>query len=196
MPARMESILLHAFSFLAPTAQYGQYGAALTLEALGQRWGWEKTKVWRFFQKHGDVFSLYRLPGAYGCLIFNKLYPTGTEVSLPDHAEVVRIIDEMRISARNTHISGSDNVRFNKMILWYSRSITERKIPNTDQESSESRVALSDPIIRAYLSHCWNCKNCVYDCRSVLVKTIQSADTNNIRGPCACGLNTKKGESS
>lgn len=82
----------NAFSFTAPTVQYGSTGAVLTLETLGQRWGWEKTKVWRFFQKHGDAFSLYRLPGAYGCLIFNKLYPSGTEVSLPSHAEVERII--------------------------------------------------------------------------------------------------------
>ena len=44
----------NAFSFLAPVIQYGRYGAVLTLETLGQRWGWEKTKVWRFFKKHGD----------------------------------------------------------------------------------------------------------------------------------------------
>lgn len=34
----------NAFSFLAPAVQYGGYGAALTLETLGSRWGWEKTK--------------------------------------------------------------------------------------------------------------------------------------------------------
>ena len=75
----------NVFSCLAPAVQYGKTGAALTLETLGQRWGWEKTKVWRFFQRHGDAFSLYRLPGSYGCLIFNKLYPTDTEVSLPSY---------------------------------------------------------------------------------------------------------------
>ena len=94
----------NAFSYLAPAVQLGRLGAALTLEALGQRWGWEKTKVWRFFQKHGDVFALYRLPGAYGCLIFNKLYPLDTEVSLPTHTEIERIIGEMRICADNTHM--------------------------------------------------------------------------------------------
>ena len=41
----------NAFSFMAPTVQYGKYGALLTLETLGQRWGWEKTKVWRFMKK-------------------------------------------------------------------------------------------------------------------------------------------------
>ena len=58
----------NAFSFLAPAVQYGKYGAILTLETLGRRWGWEKTKVWRFFQAHGDVFALRRLPGSLGCL--------------------------------------------------------------------------------------------------------------------------------
>ena len=67
----------NAFSFSAPAVQFGQYGAVLTLESLGRRWGWEKTKVWRFFRKHADAFPLYKLPGAFGCLIFNAVYPTG-----------------------------------------------------------------------------------------------------------------------
>lgn len=37
----------NAFSFLAPVVQYGRFGSVLTLETLGERWGWEKTKVWR-----------------------------------------------------------------------------------------------------------------------------------------------------
>ncbi len=40
----------NAFSFLAPAVQFRYEGALLTLEKLGQRWGWEKTKVWRFFK--------------------------------------------------------------------------------------------------------------------------------------------------
>lgn len=51
----------NAFSFSAPAVQFGQYGAVLTLESLGRRWGWEKTKVWRFFRKHADAFPLYKL---------------------------------------------------------------------------------------------------------------------------------------
>ena len=183
----------NAFSFLAPAVQYGQHGAALTLEALGQRWGWEKTKVWRFFQKHGDAVALCRLPGAYGCLVFNKLYPTDTEVSMPDQAEIEHIIEQMRILAGNAHIAGTDNVRVNKMILWYSRSIAQRFDDHEDERLDESRVALSDHIIRAYLSLCWNCQNCVYDCRSVDYQD-QSEDTNNIRGPCSAEI--RKGDSS
>lgn len=186
----------NAFSFLAPTIQYGSYGAALTLETLGQRWNWEKTKVWRFFQKHGDAFALHRLPGSYGCLIFNKLYPTDTEVSIPDHTEIVRILDEIRTLSENAQAAGTDNVRINKMILWYSRRIIGNLRSQGAQMACENRVALSAPIIRAYLSLCWNCKNCVYDCKSILDSLIQSEYANNIRGPCVCSQNFKKENSS
>lgn len=137
----------NVFSCLAPAVQYGKTGAVLTLETLGRRWGWEKTKVWRFFQRHGDAFSLYRLPGSYGCLIFNKLYPTDTEVSLPSYAELERIIEEMRICAGNTHIAGSDNMRLNKMCLWYSRGLITQATDDCAEQSSERRVAFLRPII-------------------------------------------------
>lgn len=145
----------NAFSFMAPTVQYGNYGAILTMEKLGRRWVWEKTKVWRFFKKHGDVFALYRLPGSFGCLVFNKSYPTDTEVSLPSSAEVLRILDRIRIWGANTHKVGSDNDHINRLIAWYSRNAVEKSVGNVEK----NRVALSPPIIRAYFSPCWNCKN-------------------------------------
>ena len=87
----------NAFSFLAPVVQYGRFGSVLTLETLGERWGWEKTKVWRFFKKHGDVFSLYRLPSSYGCLVFNASYPTGADIQLPEQEIVMRILRKILI---------------------------------------------------------------------------------------------------
>ena len=172
----------NAFSFLAPAIQYGSYGAALTLETLGQRWGWEKTKVWRFFQKHRDAFALYRLPGSFGCLIFNKLYPTGTEVSMPLSASIERIIGKMRIMAGNTHATGTDHVRFNKMILWFSRQIITQDSKDVLETEAKNRVALSTPILRVYLSQCWNCKNYSYDCGNVDIFPVL---LKPIRGPCA-----------
>jgi hypothetical protein len=172
----------NVFSYLAPVVQFERSGAALTLETLGQRWGWEKTKVWRFLQKHGDAFALYRLPGSYGCLVFNKLYPASTEVLLPDQAEIVRIVGEIRIWAANTHISGSDNTRFNRMVAWYSSKLAasqQGSVPEAD-----SRVALSTPIIRAYFSLRWNCENCIYDCGSSNTDPPVFQGTNDIRGPC------------
>jgi hypothetical protein len=60
--------------------QLGREGAVLTLEKLGVRWGWEKTTVWRFFQKHGDIFPLRKLPGSYGCLVFSTRGPLSPRV--------------------------------------------------------------------------------------------------------------------
>ncbi len=151
----------NGFSFLAPIIQYGKYGANLTLETLGQRWGWEKTKVWRFLKKHGDAFSLYRLPGNYGCLIFNKAYPTGTEVSLPAQEEVVRIFEEIRFLGANTHKRNVGQSRFGKLVAWFSRKLHfPAKHINT-----KNRVALFAPIMRAYISSPKSWKNCTYDCK-------------------------------
>lgn len=189
----------NAFSCLAPAVQFGRLGAALTLEALGRRWGWEKTKVWRFFQKNEDAFALHRLPGSYGCLIFNRLYPLDTEASLPTGAEIERIIEKMRICAGNVHIGGSDNARLNKMILWYSRRIIIMRTTDYAEQVSKNRVALSSPIIRAYISLCWNCQNCIYDCRGVSSR-LRRIDANHIRGLCAYAVfflnsRNRKGES-
>ncbi len=163
----------NAFSFLAPTVQYGKFGAVLTLETLGKRWRWEKTKVWRFFKKHGDAFSLYRLPGAYGCLIINNLYPTGREWVVPTNEDIAKLIEQLRDASGWTEKYGSDNEHLNRLVAYHSR----RAIPE------ESRVALSIDIKRAYLSLCWNCKNCKKDCLSINTKEAV-AKTNKIRGPC------------
>ena len=151
------------FSHRVPTVQFGSLGAVLTLEILGRRWGWEKTKVWRFFKKHEDAFPLYRLPGAYGCLVFNAQYPTersaqGMGISLPSQEELLRTIEALRFCAGNAQIAGSDNLRLNKMVLWYSGRLLRRRTEN-------SRVALSSPLLRAYGSLCWNSKNCKVDCQ-------------------------------
>lgn len=155
----------NAFSYMAPTVQFGTMGAALTLEALGRRWGWEKTKVWRFLRKYEDAFALYRLPGSGGCLIFNKLYPADTAFSLPEGTDIVRIIARMRILAGNAHTGLSENECVNRLIRLCSGAF----IPELD---AQSRVALFSRITRAYFSHCRNCESRVYDCRGV--NTVQA----------------------
>lgn len=178
----------NAFSFWAPAVQYGRYGAALTLETLGQRWGWEKTKVWRFFKKHGDVFPLYRLPSSYGCLIFNMRYPTGTEFTAPVEAEIVSILNDILTTTPCEYTKGSENNRLNHMICWYSGKVIAAHWGQSVQKLDESRVALSAPLTRAYFSHGWNCKhcrNCRNACPGVLLESPGSSDPGNkIRGPC------------
>ena len=137
----------NAFSFSAPAVQFGQYGAVLTLESLGRRWGWEKTKVWRFFRKHADAFPLYKLPGAFGCLIFNAVYPTGEQFTLPSQDKVERILREIRTKDGNTYENQkSDHARICKLVAWYSRAVVPR-------EQEERRVASEDCYnTRAYFS--------------------------------------------
>ena len=170
------------FSFSAPAVQYGQNGAALTLETLGYRWGWEKTKVWRFLQKHQDAFTLHKLPGSFGCLIFNTQYPTGEVFAIPEQTEIIRILDEIRITARNTHLSGTDNERINKLIALYSQKLSAARPSEPAAEPSENRVAVSAPITRAYFSPS-NCGNCDYDCWKISKGLLQTSGFQ-IRGPC------------
>ena len=100
----------------------------MTLESLGRRWGWEKTKVWRFFRKHADAFPLYKLPGAFGCLIFNAAYPTGEQFTLPSQDKVERILREIRTKDANAHENQqSDHARICKLVAWYSRAVLPRE---------------------------------------------------------------------
>lgn len=170
----------NVFSFFAPAVQYGRYGVALTLETLGQRWNWEKTKVWRFLKKHGDIFSLYKFPGSYGCLIFNKAYPTGMEVSLPAQEEILQNLDAIREMGREEVKHGTDNDHINRLVVWHGRKLIE-KIADPDHQN---RVALSEPIIRAYFSLCLNNQERIYDCGSINNNSDAAIFDWDIRGPC------------
>ena len=173
----------NVFSFKAPAVQYGKYGAILTLETLGQRWGWEKTKVWRFFKKHGDVFALYRLSSSYGCLIFNKRYPVDAEVSLPEQEEIMEIVGKIRELSVDVPKKGSEHEHLSRMVTWYSRKLTCDLAETGDEFGEECRIAHFPPIIYTYLSLYRNCKNCSYDCQRVNIdKAVQ--DRKQIRGPC------------
>lgn len=159
----------NAFSHMAPAVQYGQHGAILTLETLGRRWGWEKTKVWRFFKKHADAFPLYKLPGAFGCLIFNVAYPTNQPFSLPDPDQIMRTVAEMCAVGKNAHFTGgSDHQRLNRIIAAYSFKLTAEFANPAVPAEEKNRVALSDYYnIRAYFSPCWHCKDFIKDCQSI-----------------------------
>ena len=89
--------------------QYGKYGSILTLEKLGKRWGWEKTKVWRLFQKFASYFQIYRLPGSYGCVIYSPFYPVCDEIELPEEETVMRIFREKHVQNCTTQRCHREN---------------------------------------------------------------------------------------
>ena len=184
----------NAFSMLGPVIQFERRRSVLTLEVLGRRWKWEKTKVWRFLRKYQDTFKLHRLPGSYGCLIYNSKYPTGTETLQPSQEDVVSILEKIRIFSENKHFKGTDHERLSKMVadfpwkneefLFIRKKVCPYRVP-------KSRVALFPSIIRAYLSlHCKNCRNCSYDCRGTIYG-ISSEKLKEIRGPCRLPENHK-----
>ena len=167
----------NAFSFLSPVIQYGKYGSMLTLETLGKRWGWEKTKVWRFFRKYPTYFHLYRLPNSYGCVIYNHFYPSCDKIKIPDKDAVMSIFRKILISAQNTHTEGTVNERGNRYTAWKSRRIImalEESEQNQYGETAPSQnesgisVALSALYNARVIFSCRNCKycrNCIYACR-------------------------------
>ncbi len=148
------------FSFEAPIVRYNQFKPFLTLETLSKRWGWEKTKTWRFFQKYQGVFALKRLLGNYGCVIFNQLYPTNESFEIPSDSRITEIF--YSVIRENINISYEDKTN----------------------NSQVNRVALFAPIIRAYISS-WSCKTCK-DCKGkyVCVNYYKLVSIHRIRGPC------------
>ena len=106
---------------------------------------------------------------------------------MTSQANVVRIIEKIRILGANKHIFGTDHERLNKLIAWFSQKALDAGAEQAESDvcagCEEGRVALSAPIIRAYLSQ-KNCKNCEYDCR-VRVYLSCSGNFKNIRGPCS-----------
>ena len=158
---------------------------------MGKRWKWEKPKVWRFFQFYCAYFPLHRLPGSFGCVIYNRCYPTQDECDDPSDEEIMRILELIRIKARNTHTEGADNERINRFVAWKSRKViqeledeyTKEEIQEKNIESSDfrdvenRRVAEIPSIIRAYFSHGRNCmysRNCIYDCSSIDIGETES----------------------
>lgn len=179
----------NAFSFFAPVCQYDKHGVFLTLENLGQRWGWEKTKVWRFLQKHADVFTLYRLPGSYGCLIFNTLYPCDTEVSLPTDKQIAEVIRTIRDLSQGVVKHGTQREHMSRMIVWFSRRYLLSAGLLSPSVHQNSRVALFSSFKRAYISLCWIWKNGDYDCQGSDKGSMHSPTLAPIRGPCPVDLN-------
>ena len=153
-----------AFSFLSPHIRFRNGHSFLSLETLGRRWHWEKTKVWRFLKKYSETFSLYRLPGSYGCLVFNRLYLSNGAASLPSQTEVETLFRQI-IGAGKT--CGCANAE-----------------PRKDCDlATVIRVSFCGNIIRAYISLCRYSKNCNYDCKSNYISPKKELMTGRIRGP-------------
>ena len=180
----------NAFSFLGPAIQFGKYGSVLTMQNLGKRWQWEKTKVWRFFQKNAETFALYKLPSSYGCVIFNARYqsPDSNAVSLPTQDDVYGMLLEIRNASRAGIVAKSETERINYMVAWNSRKVVKAREAEEIRRANDTRVAPECTYTRAYFSHgrnCKNCRNCNYDCQGMSKGFQRNFEQgHDIRGPC------------
>ena len=153
-----------AFSFLSPCIRFGRDRSFLSLETLGRRWHWEKTKVWRFFKKYSETFSLYRLPGSYGCLVFKYVYLLNETASLPSQTEVETLFRQITGAGKTC---GGVNAESRKK----------------REQADAIRVSFCGNIKRAYISLCRHCKNCNYDCKSNYISPKKELLTGRSRGP-------------
>ena len=189
----------NAFSFLGPTVQFGKYASVLTLENLGRRWKWEKTKVWRFFKKYESVFSLYRLPGSFGCVIYNSRYIHCCNVKLPEESDVVTLFHEIRAASRKGILARSSVERINRMVAWNSWKVIKAHEEADENESGKSRVAPVRSYTRAYFSHGRNCKygrNCIYDCAVTILGEVRYIDFDEIGVVCLFEISGFKNDTS
>lgn len=81
-------------------------------------------------------------------------------MAAPTSEEVVRILNEMRTMAQNTHFQGADREQPGRMIAWYSKTVLAKLGMTPAQKASvQGRIALLPPILRAYISPCESCKS-------------------------------------
>ena len=175
-------------TFFAPMVRFEKMHVFLSLETLSRRWGWEKTKTWRFFQKNKEVFELYRLPGTYGCLIFNKYYPTSRYISLPNQSEIINVILKTRQALEDRNI---DCAHGNLGIL--IEELDDEFISEIIKGKEKNSVAFFHYIIRAYISPCGISVKCFYDCIGNCISIKGIIELNKIRGPCV-SLDLRKKE--
>lgn len=84
------------FSETCPVVMYDENTSVITLDVLGQRWGWSKTKVSRFFKKFDAYFSLVKLQSSYGCVVFNKAFQTDSEIVVPSQQDCFDIVNHFK----------------------------------------------------------------------------------------------------
>lgn len=84
------------FSKECPCIQYEKGSIILTLDILCKRWNWSLSKVSRFLKKYNDYFSLVKLQSSYGCVIFSKVFQTGSENIVPSQERCFEIVNEFK----------------------------------------------------------------------------------------------------
>ncbi len=149
----------NVFSCMCPCVQFRRQEAALTLGLLEDRRRWNKLKVQRFIAKNRDMFLLRKLPGSYGCLIFNLNYELHGIRPVPTVEQIFTICRYIKRKNRNNRRSMTDRCQFCKLVLMY----TMKCISFFD---AEKRVSF--PLLCGYSSLCeWH--QYIFDCKRIIL---------------------------
>ena len=160
-------------SNIVPLVQFDT-GPALTLASLGNRWGWERTKVWRFFKKYADTFFLFKLPGSYGAVVCNMMY-CQTENAHSVRKTISRFVCKILILGRNTLSGQKTYLRLNRLLRLFGAVVGRTFF------LLKSRVAPRSLYTRAYISS-WIDLSGLLDCKRVFGGTSSVRDPIMIRG--------------
>ena len=160
-------------SNIVPLVQFDT-GPALTLASLGKRWGWERTKVWRFFKKYADTFFLFKLPGSYGAVVCNMMY-CQTENAHSVQKTISRFVCKILILGRNTLSGQKTYLRLNRLLQLFGAVVGKTFF------WLKSRVAPRSLYTRAYISS-WIDLSGLLDCKRVFGGTNSVRDPIMIRG--------------
>ena len=155
-------------SNIVPLVQFDT-GPALTLASLGNRWGWERTKVWRFFKKYADTFFLFKLPGSYGAVVCNMMY-CQTENAHSVRKTISRFVCKILILGRNTLSGKKTYLRLNLLLRLFGAVVGRTFF------LLKSRVAPRSLYTRAYISS-WIELSGLLDCKRVF------GGTGSVRNP-------------
>ena len=155
-------------SNIVPLVQFDT-GPALTLASLGNRWGWERTKVWRFFKKYADTFFLFKLPGSYGAVVCNMMY-CQTENAHSVRKTISRFVCKILILGRNTLSGQKTYLRLNRLLRLFGAVVGKMFF------WLKSRVAPRSLYTRAYISS-WIELSGLLDCKRVF------GGTGSVRNP-------------
>ena len=160
-------------STIVPLIQFDT-GPALTLESLGKRWSWERTKVWRFFQKHAGTFFLFKLPGSYGAVVCNLAY-CQTADTCSVQKTILQSVCKILILGRNTLSGKKTYLRLNRLLQLFGAVVGRTFF------WLKNRVAPRSLYTRAYISSLVDLSK-LLDCKRVFGGTKLVRNSIMIRG--------------
>ena len=124
---------VNVFSFIMPVIQFEAALPTMKLDRLADRWSWSKAKVQRFFVKNTGTFRLYKLPGSYGCVLFNTRYG-GDHRGIDPAADISDVCSYMRQFGSNDRNEKPDRDHFCSLVYEYSSELI-RKLGDKDEGS-------------------------------------------------------------